>query len=50
MIKWSGYVLTAMGVLHGVMSFVLFGELLVQIWQAGLFSGLSWSLDMLAAF
>lgn len=50
MVKWAGYVLAAMGVLHGIMSVVLFGDLLAEIWAAGPLAGLSWSLDMLAAF
>ncbi len=50
MVKWAGYVLIAMGVLHGIMSFVLFGDLLGEIWDAGPGAGTGWSLDMLAAF
>lgn len=50
MVKWAGHTLAAMGVLHGVMSVVLFGDLLIDIWVAGPLAGLSWSLGMLAAF
>ena len=50
MVKWAGYVLFGMGILHGVMTFVLFGEALSEIWTAGLWAGSSWSMDMLAAF
>ena len=49
MIRLSGYTLAAMGVLHGIMSVLLFADLLADIFQGGHFSGLSWSLDMLAA-
>lgn len=50
MVRWAGYLLVAMGCLHGIMSVVLFRDALADIWNAGLFSGLGWSMEMLAAF
>ena len=50
MLKWAGYVLLGMGILHGVMTFVLFGNALSEIWKAGPGAGASWSMEMLAAF
>ncbi|WP_373489045.1 DUF6463 family protein [Blastomonas sp.] len=50
MLRYTGFVLVGMAIIHGVASFVLFSEQLEQIYNAGLFAGLSWSMDMLAAF
>lgn len=50
MVQLGGQILFAMGFGHGVMSFVLFGDLLKEIWAAGIGAGSSWSLDMMAAF
>ena len=46
----AGWLLVAMGVLHGVMTLVLFGDLVSEIVRMGLFSGGDWSLGHLAAF
>ncbi len=50
MVRYAGLVLVGMGVIHGIVSIVLFGEQLGDIYDAGLFAGLGWSMDMLAAF
>ncbi len=50
MVKHAGLVLVAMGIIHGIVSIILFGEQFRQIFDAGLFAGLGWSMDMLAAF
>ncbi len=50
MVRYAGLLLVGMGVIHGVVSIFLFGEQLGNIYDAGLFAGLGWSMDMLAAF
>lgn len=50
MVRHAGFVLIGMGVIHGIVSIVLFTEQLELIYKAGLFAGLGWSMDMLAAF
>lgn len=50
MVKRAGLVLIAMGIIHGIVSIILFGDQFGQIFDAGLFAGLGWSMDMLAAF
>ncbi len=50
MLQRAGQVLFAMGIGHGIMSFILFGDLLREIWIAGPGAGSSWTLDMMAAF
>lgn len=48
--KNVGSVMIGMGIIHLFASFVLFSNQLLSIWQAGPLSGLSWSMEMLAAF
>lgn len=50
MVKQAGIVLVAMGIIHGIVSIILFSDQFGQIFDAGLFAGLGWSMDMLAAF
>lgn len=50
MVRRAGLVLVAMGIIHGIVSIILFGDQFGQIFDAGLFAGLGWSMDMLAAF
>ena len=50
MVRRAGLVLVAMGIIHGIVSIILFGDQFAQIFDAGLFAGLGWSMDMLAAF
>lgn len=49
-VRYAGKLLIVMGVVHGVVGAILFGEDLLAIISAGPGGGLNWSMAQLAAF